>query len=249
MNLRDEVDVSLLVTFHREGMLAHSTLNSIERCRKYAEAAGISTEFIWVLDDINDQTREVLNAHPAAASNVRIVEVAHRDRGQSRNSGIEAARGTAVAIFDGDDYFSTNWIERAWHQLQEYGAQAILHPEIVIRFGAQSTYGWQLDQTGPYFKQDGLLTNNFWTSGTCAKRSVYLECPYQDTRPLQSGFGFEDWHWNCEVIAAGYQHRLAPATVGFYRRKTSSLRNSTIAMDAIVPFTRLFAANANGSPG
>ena len=241
MNKNLSVDVSLLITFHCEGVLAHSTLNSVERCRKYAETAGITTEYVWVLDAVDDLTREVLMAHPAAEGNVQIVEVNHCDLGASRNSGIQAARGTAMAILDGDDYFSTNWIERAWFYLKEYGDKAILHPECVVNFGAHSAYCWQVDQGGQYYDHDGLLVNNFWTSWTFAKRSLYLASPYSVTRPLQTGFGYEDWHWNCETIAGGYEHRLVWGTVGFYRRKKHSLVTSTSASGAIMPPTRLYA--------
>lgn len=242
MNRKNIVDVSLLITFHREGVLAHSTLNSIERCRKYAEAAGITAEYVWVLDTVNDETREVLMAHSTAGT-AKIVEVAHHDLGMSRNSGIQAACGTAVAILDGDDYFSTNWIERAWFYLKEYGDQAILHPEFVVNFGSHAAYCRQIDQASQYYEQDGLLMNNYWTSWTFAKRSVYLTCPYSVTRSFQTGFGYEDWHWNCESIAAGYEHRLAWGAVGFYRRKKTSLVTLTTASGAIVPPTRLFARN------
>ena len=244
MKNKDTVDVSLLITFHGEGVLAHSTLNSIERCRKYAEAAGISTEYVWVLDAVSDETREVLMAHPAVTGNVQIVEVDHRDAGASRNSGIQAARGEAVAILDGDDYFSTNWIERAWFFLKEYGDQAIIHPEFVVNFGAHAAYCWQVDQAGQYYERDGLLMNNYWTSWTFAKRMIYLKNPYSVTRPLQTGFGYEDWHWNCETVGAGHEHRLAWGTVGFYRRKKTSRVTTDTAAGAIVPPTRLFAHTA-----
>ena len=50
----DEFDVTLLITFHSEGILAHSTLNSVERCKKYAEqfAAGQMSkdEFVDLLN-------------------------------------------------------------------------------------------------------------------------------------------------------------------------------------------------------
>lgn len=243
MNRNDPVDVSLLITFHGEGVLAHSTLNSIERCRKYAEDAGITTEYVWVLDAVNDETREVLMAHPAASCNVQVVEVCHRDAGPSRNAGVEMARGTAVAILDGDDYFSTNWIERAWFYLKEYGDQAVLHPEFVVNFGAQAAYCWQIDQAGQYYDRDGLLVSNYWTAWTFAKRAVYLACPYSEARPAQTGFGYEDWHWNCEVIAAGFEHRLAWGAAGFYRRKKVSRVTSDTALGAIVPPTHLFARN------
>lgn len=241
MDNENEIDVSLLITFHGEGVLAHSTLNSIERCRKYAEAAGIRTEYVWVLDDVNAETLAVLKSHPAWTGNVQIVEVAHRDLGASRNSGIQLARGSAVAILDGDDYFSTNWIERAWYYLKEFGENTILHPEFVVSFGTHAAYCWQVDQAGKYYVQDGLLVNNFWTSWTFAKRSVYLNCPYSTTNPQKTGFGFEDWHWNCESISMGYVHRLAWGSVGFYRRKKVSLVNSTVASNALMPTTNLFA--------
>jgi glycosyltransferase involved in cell wall biosynthesis len=240
MNVSQPVDISLLITFHAEGILAHSTLNSIERCRSYAQTFGLSCEYVWVLDSINDETREVLMNHPAVKGNVRLVEVNHRDLGASRNSGIEAARGSAVAILDGDDYFSENWIERAWHHLAAYGDHAILHPEFVVNFGAHSAYCWQVDQAGQYYERDGLLMNNYWTSWTFARREVYQACPYTVTRPLQTGFGYEDWHWNCETIAAGYEHRLAWGAVGFYRRKKTSLVTATSQSGAVVPPTKLF---------
>lgn len=239
------VDVSLLITFHGEGVLAHSTMNSIERCRKYAEDAGITTEYVWVLDAVSDETREVLMAHPAATGNTQIVEVAHRDAGLSRNSGIQVARGIAVAILDGDDYFSTNWIERAWFYLKEYGDKAILHPEFIVNFGTQAAYCWQVDQGGQYYEQDGLLVSNYWTAWTFAKRSLYVACPYSEARPSQTGFGYEDWHWNCDVISAGYEHRLAWGTSGFYRRKEISRVTSDTALGAIIGPTNLFARNAS----
>lgn len=243
MVINDNFDISLLITFHREGIFAHSTLNSIERCRKFAERTGISTECIWVLDSVDDETRNVLLAHPAKSDHVRIIESSYRDLGASRNLGIAAAHGTAIAILDGDDYFSTNWIERAWHYLREYGPQSILHPEVVVNFGTHSAYCWQIDQiTHRHYDRAGLLIGNYWTSWTFALRTVYIQCPYVTTHPLETGFGYEDWHWNCETIACGYQHRIVPGTIGFYRRKkTASLVEFTSQIGAIIPPTRLFS--------
>lgn len=237
----NSVDVSLLITFHNEGVLAHSTLNSIERCRKYAEANGITTEYIWVLDAVSEETRRVLMAHPAALGNVRMIEVQHRDAGPSRNSGVEVARGSAVAILDGDDYFSTNWIERASFYKNKFGDRAIIHPEYIVNFGEETIYGRQVDQADRYFEKDGLLVFNYWTAWTFADRSVYRKHPYSATRPHESGFGYEDWHWNCEVIADGFEHRLALGTVGFYRKKKSSRVISDTAQGSIIPPTRLFS--------
>ena len=90
------IDISLLITFHNESVLAHATLNSIEHCRQYAQKAGLRTEYIWVLDDCDAQTKNILLNHPAIQCNpVKIVEVNHQDLGLSRNSGLAVAEGTA----------------------------------------------------------------------------------------------------------------------------------------------------------
>lgn len=235
------VHVTLLITFHREGILAHSTLNSIERCRRYARAAGIATEYVWVLDSVDDETRRVLNSHPCATGSVRVVEVAHRDLGASRNSGVAAARGNVVAILDGDDYYSENWIERGYHNLGLFGGHCVVHPEFVVSFGAQKAWGRMVDQDEQVFDKHGLLVENFWTAWTIAPRELYRAFPYVTTRTKDTGFGFEDWHWNCATIGAGVEHRLAPGTVAFYRRKLTGLLAESSAANALMPPSQLFA--------
>jgi hypothetical protein len=237
----DRVDVSLLVTFHREGILAHSSLNSIERCRRAAERTGITTEYVWVLDTVDHDTRKIISAHPAARERTRMIEVAHGDLGRSRNAGIAQARGRAVAILDGDDYYSTNWIEGALRALRDDGPGAIIHPEMVVNFGEITSYGWHIDQTGTDYDRAGLLANNYWTSWTVACREVYERVPYIELGAHDRGFGYEDWHWNCETIAAGFVHRIAPGTVGFYRRKKLSLVAATTHVGAVIPPTSLFS--------
>lgn len=244
----NSIDISIIVTFHSEGLLAHLTLNSIERCRLYAEEHGISTEYIWVLDNTNKETKQILMDYPIDTSVITILEVNHGDSGAARNSGVKIANGKAIGIFDGDDYYSTNWIERGWHYLQEYGPKTILHPEFILNFEAVTIYGWQVDQFAEYFNINGLLTHNFWTSAwTIADRLVYLNIPYVPTHVNQTGFAFEDWHWNCETIAAGYQHRLASETIGFYRRKTASRITQEIGAGGIMAPSKIFSKNEKES--
>lgn len=240
---KNTIDITLLVTFHREGLYAHSTLNSIERCRQHAEQHGVRTEYVWVLDCVDGETKDVLLTHPSYRDGrVTIVEVDHGDLGASRNSGILMASGNTIAVLDGDDYYSTNWILEAWRFLQESGENAVLHPEMVINFGLHSAYGWQIDQLGQYFDVFALLRGNLWTSWTFAKKALYLNNPYVATRPQATGFGYEDWHWNCETIAKGIVHRVVPKTIGFYRRKQSSLVMNTQSIGAIISPTSLFDA-------
>lgn len=237
--MTNKVNVSLLVTFHGEGILAHSTLNSLARCRQYAESYGITSQYVWVFDSATEETKQVVLSHKEAM-HAKWIFVEHKDSGMSRNAGIQVCDSDAIAILDGDDYYSTNWIERAWFYLNEYGYKAIVHPEFIVNFGVHHAYGWQMDQQGQYFNKNGLLVGNYWTSWTFAHHTVYRECPYICTKAHQTGFGFEDWHWNCETIANGYEHRLARGSIGFYRRKKISRVTNESSVNALLPPTQLF---------
>jgi glycosyltransferase involved in cell wall biosynthesis len=235
-----KIDISLVVTFHDEGLLAHSTLNSIDLCRRFAENNGVRTEYIWVMDAVSEETRRVLIRHPSASKDTNIIEVNNHDLGLSRNAGVAKANGDTIAILDGDDYYSKNWIERACAFLSEYGDNAIMHPEVVVSFGVNASYCWQIDQHLNPTAKEAILTNNLWTSWTVARKSVYEDYPYSATKPQSTGFGFEDWHWNCQTISGGMLHRTAPGTVGFYRRKSESLVKNTVMVNALIPTTSLF---------
>lgn len=212
-------DVSAVITFHREGVLAHTTLYSIERCRSTAEQNGLSVEFVITLDNSDAETRRIVLGHPALRDCDQVFEVSYRDLSTCRNHAVAHARGDIIGTFDGDDYFSGNWIERCVSIIRENGDKTILHPEIMVAFGAWNAFWWQVDQLGEYYKPEALLTINYWNACAFAARSAFDTCPYHVSRVGEAGFGFEDWHWNCETIAHGFVHRPARGTVRFERRK------------------------------
>lgn len=233
--------VSAIITFHREGVLGHPTLLSIERCRQHAEARGITVEFVITLDNADDETRRVVTTHPAIRPCDRIHEVSFRDLSSCRNFAIGEARGRYIGTFDGDDFFSRNWITRCVELIREQGEHVILHPEMMLAFGGWNAYWWQVDQLGEYYRRGALLTTNYWNACAFAVRDVFDRCPYDVSRVGEAGFGFEDWHWNCETIAAGYVHRTAPRTVRFERRKEGGSLNVAHQMaGAVIRPTRFF---------
>jgi glycosyltransferase involved in cell wall biosynthesis len=218
-------DVSAVITFHREGPLAHRTLLSIERCRRYAERVGISVEFVITLDDADAETLRVVSGHSVLRDRDRIDQVSYGDLSTCRNHAVTHSRGRYIATFDGDDYFSANWIERCVQMIRAEGGDNIFHPEIIVTFGAENIFWRQVDQTSEFFRPGALLTSNYWNACAFATRSVFETCPYEPSRVGEVGFGFEDWHWNCETIARGYVHRLALSTVRFERRKDEGSLN------------------------
>lgn len=219
------VDVSAVITFHGEGLLGHPTLHSIERCRKHAEEQGIGVEFIITLDNADAETQRVVTNHPAIRDGDQIHQVDFRDLSSCRNYAIGKANGRYVGTFDGDDYWTKNWISRCVELIREEGEENIFHPEIMLAFGGWNAYWWQVDQTGDLYRPGALLVSNYWNACAFAVRSIFENCPYQVSRVGEAGFGYEDWHWNCETIAKGYMHRIARGTARYERRKEGGSLN------------------------
>jgi hypothetical protein len=235
------MDVSAVVTFHREGVLAHTTLHSIERCRRYAEEAGLAVELVMTLDNADSETRRIVRNHPILRQGDIVHEVDYRDLSTCRNHAVQHARGRYIGTFDGDDYFSANWIARCVELIREEGEKRIFHPEIMVAFGAWNAYWWQVDQLEGYYRPGALLTTNYWNACAFAAKSVFERCPYHVSRVGEAGFGFEDWHWNCETIAEGLVHRLARGTARFERRKEGgSLNVAHQRVGAVIRPTRFF---------
>jgi glycosyltransferase involved in cell wall biosynthesis len=217
--------ISAVVTFHRERALATATLASIERMRRYAEARGSTVELVMTLDGDDAETERVVSSHPVLREGDRLHRIHVSDLSLSRNHAIGQARGEFIAILDGDDLFSANWIADAVAMIEREGPHTIAHPQLLIAFGAWHAYWQQIDQTDPRFLPETLVTLNHWNACTVARREVFVDCPYQVARVGESGFGFEDWHWNCETIARGHVHRVVPHTFRMERRKAEGSLN------------------------
>ncbi|MDI3262601.1 MAG: glycosyltransferase [Fulvimonas sp.] len=210
--------ISAVITFHRERALATPTLASVERMRRHAEARGWSMELVMTLDGDDAETERAILTHPALREGDTLHRIRVGDLSLSRNHAIAHARGDYVAILDGDDLFSANWISAAVELIEREGPRHIAHPKLIIAFGAWHAWWEQIDQTDPRFLPETLFKLNHWNACSVARREVFLDCPYELAR-VGDGFGFEDWHWNCQTIARGYVHRVVPETFRLERRK------------------------------
>jgi len=211
-------DLTIALACHRERHLAQATLRSIARARAYCDQRGITSELIVTLDRADAQTRRVVDEFPRRQSD-RVVELDVGDLGQSRNAAVDLARGRLVAVCDGDDLYSQDWFARCVAFASQHGTVTVMHPHLVVLFDQWHAHSWQRDQLHPDFDVDCMLTINPWNSCCCADRSVFRAHPYATARPGESGFGYEDWHWNCQTLASGLVHRVVPETVHFVRRK------------------------------
>jgi len=235
MDRKPKVDV--IITAHAEGILAHASLCSFDVAR--CNASGADIRFILVLDRPSDDTVEVIRRCPVVRSTDLIVRVDHGDPGLSRNAGVRVSDADYVCILDADDLIGSQHFVRHLEIAEKIDERAILHPEMVVNFGLYNSFNWQIHQPGEYFNPYSLLMVNPWIVSSFSCRSTYEDVPYLPAFTKKTGFGYEDWHWNCETVAAGYIHELAWGCVYFYRRRYA--RNESVnCVNAIIEPSRLF---------
>jgi len=214
-----KVILSVVVTAHSEGILAHRTLASVRRALAHFPAEQ-ATEIILHIDNPTPETIEYVRTHKRSTlKDVRIFENSFGDLGSSRNYAVQQAKGKYVATIDADDLMSENWLYAGVQYLENTAELTVAHSEVTVEFeGADSLiikHG-EIDHA-----TDTLLSvyANRWNSVIVAPRSLLLEEPYTPNSP---GYGYEDWNLNCRLIARGVHNVLIPQTAIFVRRKRSN---------------------------
>lgn len=219
-----EFDITAVINVHREGYIALPALRSVLANVERAKVAGLRVETIIILDNPDDLTRNLMTSN--RFENMRCIETPHADLGMARNTAVSLALGEDIAFLDGDDLWSRSWLlnARAFLLKQDRPEQSILHPSFNYMFGAlgQSPVFFHIPSNSPNFSPDSLRTENNWTALSYARKSTYLEFPYEANRTVE-GWGYEDWNWNMRTLAAGFEHLIVPETCHFIRQKARSM--------------------------
>jgi glycosyltransferase involved in cell wall biosynthesis len=206
---------------------------------KYAERRGLVTELLIVLDRETPETRRYVETSSVIDPATGIIATDFGDCGLARNAGIERAGGEYVAIIDGDDLISEDWLVRA-HEVNRLSHCYVIHPEVNVYFDQKTELFYPPDQHQEDFDETNIIVENYWPALSFSRRETFLLNPYSATPPL-SGFGFEDWHWNCEVMARGFVHKPAPGTAYFIRvKEKGSLLAEAVSRNALMRHSALF---------
>ncbi|MBW8718222.1 MAG: glycosyltransferase [Variovorax paradoxus] len=221
-----QVDVTAVVTVHREGLLLKPTLDSLSQSAKTANLEGITTEIMIVMDRPDALTSNLVERYKLQNVNARIFTSNTGDVGMSRNLAASNAMGKYVAFLDGDDLWGKNWLSAAFNMLKNEDREVILHPEVNVYFGRDPHVFVHIDMEDQRFDIACLALTNYWTSLCFATTAFLLRNPYPASN-LGEQIGFEDWSWNLASVAAGALHKVVPGTGHAIRMKHASLLRQT----------------------
>ena len=214
--------------------MAHRTMRSLFRAVEFAHGKGLRTEIIVVMDKPDRATLDYFSTY--RNTEIRVVNVDYGDLGLSRNHGVNIAAAKYVATLDADDLFSETWLHKAFHYLENVGGEVVAHPHYHVVFEMENHVWRQISSV----ERDvlSLLEYNNWSSVCIANKEIFTRFPYG---PSGEGFGYEDWHFNCETLAGGIEHHVVPETVHFLRKKRNgSLLVLSVTESRVVRPTRLF---------
>jgi hypothetical protein len=214
----NSLDLSVILTAHREGLLVGVSAQSALAAISTAELLDIRTEMIVVLDRADELTAST--AKNALGSRARYIATDEGDPGAARNIGIAAARGTCAAFLDGDDLWSENWLADGW-SFNQQRPDAIAHAACLLYFGRKRNLFWHADSETALCDQGYLAWSNYWDALSLARTEIYRGIPFR-RNDLHLGFGHEDWHWNRVTLNMGIAHKPVPGTIHFKRVRPGS---------------------------
>lgn len=214
----DHCDISVIITAHREGMLAGITAQSADAAIAHAASCNLACEVIVVLDRSNDLTRQTLCTH--FDDRATYLETDFGDPGLARNTGVDHATGTCACFLDADDLWSENWLSVGYAFIQKR-PDAIAHSACNITFGDDQRIWWHTDSESDLCDPDYLEWMNYWDALVFARTDMLQRFPYR-ANDLVAGYAHEDWHWNKVTLYAGVPHKPVPGTIHFKRRRPGS---------------------------
>lgn len=230
------IDLSIVLTAHREGPFLGATIASAVSAVDHLRAErGVQVELVAVLDKADAGTKATLESALSKFSwqQLRVLEIDEGDPGGARNVGIDEASGQNIAILDGDDLWSYNWLAEAMTAIQRR-PDAIFHSAVNFIFGVDEALFWHIDSEGPLFDPLYLTWNNYWDALSFGRREIYIQHRFRKN-DLRKGFGHEDWYWNVETVCAGIPHKPVPDTMHFKRRRQGS-QMAKVALAEGVPW-------------
>ncbi|NCU29248.1 glycosyltransferase [Candidatus Saccharibacteria bacterium] len=208
-----KIDISVIITAHNEGILAHKTMLSVFRSAKKLEEYNISYEIIVHIDNGTDETTRYFDRYNQD-KRVRVLENSFGDLSSSRNYSAKEAFGKYLAFIDADDLCSELWLASSYEVVRGE-KDVVARLNYIVTFGASDPVVTENKNMSDNEKALYLVDSNMYGSPMMCSREIYLDTPQRTNRPP---YGYEDWQWVMDTITKGVKHKVAPETALFYRK-------------------------------
>lgn len=219
--------LEVIITAHKEGSLLLPTFQSAIAAIKELTSLYSVQVYITIFLDNPDIITENFAKDIAEKNNAKLLYGKNGDPGQARNEVIQKADGEWVALLDGDDLWSENWLLSVYNEIEESILNSIevcdniYHPEYNLIFGGHEAMVRQGNRNDDFFDSRFLRSSNYWDALCVASKKTFLEFPYKKN-DVSNGFAHEDYHWVCCTLDKK-NHISVKDTIHFKRRRESSI--------------------------
>lgn len=234
-----EYDVSIILNLHNEARYLKRTMLSLEEAVRYAQQFDITFEIVVVLDNADRATTSLAEAYDYSAfDGFQIIHVRNGSLGLSRNDGIAVSRGNFITTADGDDLLAFDFLEKMYHKARSHNEKVVVFPEYCFGFGSKC-YIWK------FYSHKAIGNSSFferhpYVSRIMANKDIYKDKTYLDVS-VKSGYAYEDWHFNTEILAKGFSIEVAAGAILFYRQRPGSLLSQADSgTSRLIPKSRFF---------
>ena len=221
-------NISIVITVHREKEFLFPAISSMEAALSKIPRH-LVCEVLFNLDNSDEFTKDIVNS--LAIDKKKILYTEFGDPSFARNNAIKESRGDYIALLDGDDLWSENWLSECIKYFNENPSlvdTTILHPEYNYIFDTANVLVRQGDANSDLFDTEFLRFSNYWDALCFTKKSIYDLVQYK-ANDKAKGIAHEDHLWVCETLNKDINHILVKDTVHFKRR-----RHGSVSSDALI---------------
>ena len=218
--------LEVIITAHKEGTLLLPTIKSaFESVSSLKNKYNVDVNYLLYIDKPDNITKKIAE-EIALKYDMKLYVGKNGDPGKSRLKAIKKTKQDYIALLDGDDLWSENWLVSAYDFISRNTkmnlAGIVLHPEYNLIFGDHSLLVRQGNPDDPFFDPSFFRIGNYWDALCFAPKEIFLKYPYRKN-DLDVGFAHEDYLWACETYLAGIKHYVLEDTIHFKRRRGGSV--------------------------
>ena len=232
------MDLSIVLNVHDEIEYITATMNSIKKSIDFAQAHGLLTEIIVVVDNEQYGVGKKIKQFNFGIT-TKILFVNNSSLGVSRNDGILASTGRYIILCDADDLISSNYLYEMFLVLEKHqsnGIDVIVCPQYVMTFERSTQITIRFNSE--LLSSEDFVYTNPYGSRIAFRRQLLTKRMFRDLRK-SSGYAFEDWDFNCFLYSIGLKFLVAPNTILFYRNRANSIMNQRDYV-RMIPHNELF---------